>query len=493
MGIWAYRFRRTTLLLWFCFAVICGLAASYFGYSLQPYWFYLTLGVCAACAGRYRLVGLVGVVVIGLALSGVRGDRLTNSLAGYNARIDTNSTLRAFANEDAVYGKNGQLSFVAVSITDLDSGEKLPGQIGVSGMGLNGIYQDDELIISGKLREGIGSYQGFMSYAKLELVQNHPSLIANVRRKFGAGMLSALPEPVASFSMGLLIGQRATLPEDIKDSLKKVGLTHIIAVSGANLTIMLEASRKIIGKRSKRLSVQLSLGLMLVFVLMTGGSASIVRAAFVSTLSVMAAYYGRRTRPLLIISMVAAMTAYINPLYLWGDASWYLSFLAFFGVLMVSPLLQNRLPRMFQTNIILAIALESLCAEIMSVPYILFTFGEMSFVGLIANVLVVSMIPYAMLLGLIAGLAGMVYLPLSGWFAWPAKYILTYMLDTARVLADQPHVFVDAIWLKLPGLILLYSTIAVMVWLLSFKDRNKSAIITDNEAINPYKNLGRMS
>lgn len=475
-------------MLWFCLAVLVGLVAGYFHYVLAPVW--LGIGVVLLVPKPIRLAG---VIILGFMLGSLRGSAVSWELTKYEPLINNAATLQARANEDAVYGKNGQLTFVAVDITNMQTGEHLPGQVGVSGYGPTGIYQDDELLISGKLREGIGSYQGFMSYAELETIEHHSTPVATLRRAFGAGMLNALPEPLASFSMGILIGQRATLPEEVKDNLQKVGLTHIIAVSGANLTIMLDASRRLLGKKSKRMSTGLTFALMALFVLMTGGSASIVRAAFVSTLSISVAYYGRRARPLLLISLVAAMTAFINPIYIWSDASWYLSFLAFFGVLMVSPLLQNRLPRIFQSNIILAIALESLCAEIMSVPYILYTFGQMSFVGLLANVLVVSAIPWAMLLGLFAGLAGMLAFNYAGWFSWPAKYLLTYMLDTAQVLAGLPHIFIDGIWLKLPGLMLLYGTIAIMVGLLSFKDRHKSAIITDNEAINPYKNLGRMS
>jgi competence protein ComEC len=488
VGTWGNRFRRTTLILWFCLATLAGLSAGYLHFCLSPWW--LAVGLLLIAGRGSRLLGLI---LIGCVLGSQRGASVAQQITGYQTLVDTKVAFQVAANEDAVYGKNGQLTFVAVGITNLQTGQHLPGQVGVSGYGPTAIYQDDELIVSGKLRDGIGSYQGFISYAELEMVRHHPSLLAELRRRFGAGMLSSLPEPLASFSMGLLIGQRATLPNNVKENLQKVSLTHIIAVSGANLTIMLNASQQLLAKRSKRLSTALTLGLMLGFVLMTGGSASIVRAAFVSSFSIAAAYYGRRMRPLLIICLVAAITAFINPIYVWCDASWYLSFLAFFGVLMVSPLFQNRLPRVFHTNIVLAIALESLCAEIMSVPYILYTFGQMSFIGLLANVLVVSVIPWAMLLGLFAGLAGMLLFNYAGWFAWPAKYLLTYMLDAAQLLASLPHIFIDGIWLRLPGVLLVYSTIAVMVGILSFKDRHKSAIITDNEAINPYKNLGRMS
>lgn len=433
-------------------------------------------------AGRNRLVGLIGTVILGLTIGLAQGTIFRQSLAFYKPLEMQKITLQVTADEDAVYGKNSQLTFVAVDIINDGSGQKLPGKIELSGFGPAAVFQGDTVLASGKLYPGIGAYQGFMSYADLQVIQHHPTIIASLRRRFAAGMQTALPEPLASFAMGLLIGQRATLPDDVKQNLLMVGLTHIIAVSGYNLTIMLDASRKILGKQSKRLSTLLSLTLMILFVLLAGSSASIIRAAIVSSLSMAAAYYGRKTRPLLLIMLAAAITAWLNPLYIWGDTSWYLSFLAFYGVMLVSPLLQNRLPKIVHNSTVLAVGLESICAEIMSVPFILFTFGQMSFIGLPANMLVVTLVPLAMLLSLIAGLAGMLAFSIAGWLAWPAKLLLTYMLDTAHLLADVPHIFKENVWLSLRGLILLYIVIAVMTALLWLKDR-ESDTITDRKPL----------
>ena len=468
---------------------MCGLIAGYWQWLLPV--LALLPAIIMVLLGRAGIVSLGGLIVIGLLLGSSRGTAYATRVELYDQLIDQKVTLQVQAAEDAVYGKGGQLKFVANRVVVVETGQRLPGKLGISGYGPNMVLQNDTLIIVGKLRKGIGSYQGFMSYAQLESVATQPSLLLDLRRTFGAGMLSALPEPAASFAMGILIGQRAALPEYVEDNLQMVGLTHIIAVSGANLTIMLEAARRLLGKSSKRLATIGSLAFMLTFVAMTGGSASIVRAAYVSGISVIAAYYGRRANPLLLISVVAAFTAYVDPIYIWHDAAWYLSFLAFFGVLMVSPLLQSRLPRVFQTNILLAIALESLCAEIMALPYVLYTFGEMSRVGLLANVLVVSVIPFAMLASFIAGLAGTFLWPIAGWFCWPAKWLLTYMLDTSNWIARWPGAFSESVHLSLQSTLVIYASLAVLVALLRFKDAAKSAIITDNEAINPYKNLGR--
>jgi competence protein ComEC len=322
-----------------------------------------------------------------------------------------------------------------------------------------------------------------MSYAQLEVTGHHETLIDTIRRNFTAGMQSALPEPLASFGMGLLIGQRATLPDSVYQDLLMVGLVHIIAVSGYNLTILLEASRRLLGNRSKRQVAFLSIALVGIFLLFTGSSASIVRAAIISLLSIAAAYYGRTFKPLVLIAIAAAITAYANPFYVWTNASWYLSFLAFFGVLVLAPLVRDRfLSTRWQNSLILMVALESLCAEIMTLPYVLHMFGQMSFVALIANMLVVALTPLAMLLSFVAGLAGMFIAPIAGWLAWPAVWLLTYMLDVAHLLSRIPHIFVQNIGFPMPQLLLLYLVVGLIIFVLWHKTKRlKSATITDNE------------
>jgi competence protein ComEC len=298
-----------------------------------------------------------------------------------------------------------------------------------------------------------------MSFAKLTLLAHHGSLISEARRKFTAGMQTALPEPLAPFAMGLLVGQRATLPENVKQDLLMVGLTHIIAVSGYNLTIILHASQTLLGRRSKRISTSLSFGLIGLFLLLAGTSSSIVRAAIVSVLSITASYYGRSFKPLNLIALAAAITAWANPVYEWSDLSWYLSFLAFYGVMVVSPLVQQRWPGHWHKSIVGSVALESICAEVMSLPFILYVFGQLSLVGLPANVLITTLVPLAMLLSLFAGLAGMLTGAFAGWLAWPAKTLLDYMLDTAHLLASLPHVFVQNRSLSLVAMIGMYTLI----------------------------------
>lgn len=489
-GLSRLRFKRTSLMLGFFVAVLAGLALGKQTLRFDP-----SLSVILATAllilyKKKTLITFIIIVSLGLSLGVLRAQHFSDQTAVYQRYFKQKQSYRLTANADAVYGKNKQMSFDAGHLTTA-SGEVLPGKVQMSGFGMNAVYQGDEIIATGSLRKGFGSYQAGMSYATLELVKHNPSTVADLRRKFAAGIQSTLPEPLAPFAMGILIGQRATLPAEVKQDFLMVGLTHIIAVSGYNLTIILNASQRVLGGRSKRIATFLTLMLIAVFLLITGSSASIVRAAIVSVLSIWAGFYGRRFKPLNLIAFAAVITALANPTYIWSDLSWYLSFLAFYGVMVLSPLVQQRWPYKWQESLIGGVALESVCAEIMSLPFILFIFGQMSLVGLIANVLVVALVPLAMLLSLIAGLAGMYMGSIAGWFAWPARLLLNYMLDIAQFLASLPHIFIENRGISLVTMVGLYSLVAMLCTVLWRKTKpSKPAIITD---INQSSNKGAMT
>lgn len=463
----------------FCLSILGGIGLAHFDLVFSVAWCWLMLLLLVTVWQRGTLVTLALVMVFGLSLGCWRGSIYMNKLAAYEPWQYQKITITARATDDAVYGKNKQLAFNANNII-MPDGQKLTGQMQISGFGENAVFQGDDVTVAGKLYPGYGAYQAQVSFAELSVTAHHPSLVSDIRRRFTAGMQTALPEPLAPFAMGLLVGQRATLPDNVKQDLLMVGLTHIIAVSGYNLTIILHASRRLLAKSSKRLSTCLSFGLIGVFLLLAGTSASIVRAAIVSMLSIITSYYGRDLKPLNLLALAAAITAWANPFYIWSDLSWYLSFLAFYGVMIVSPLLQARRPGQWHQSLIGGVALESVCAEAMSLPFVLYIFGQMSLIGLPANVLVVTLVPLAMLLSLVAGLAGMLSGALAGWLAWPAAVLLNYMLDIAHLMAHIPRVFIQNRSLPLAAMLGLYGLIILVTFMLWHKTKPaRPDIITD--------------
>lgn len=243
-----------------------------------------------------------------------------------------------------------------------------------------------------------------------------------------------------------------------------------------------------LGNSSKVLSTVIALVLIFGFLLIAGASASIVRAAVISIIGLSAWYYGRSVRPLLLILLAAAGTTYANPVYLWADISWYLSFLAFFGILVLGPLLTQKLYGQKQPPMLVQIVLESVCAEVMTLPIILYTFGQMSLVSLLANMLVVALIPLGMLLSLIAGLAGMLIGNVAGWFAWPARLLLTYMLDIVHLLSRIPHVFQQNRYLSAVDMTLCYvAVVAVIGFSYYIRTRRQRLRFTPEISAIPYK------
>jgi competence protein ComEC len=158
--------------------------------------------------------------------------------------------------------------------------------------------------------------------------------------------------------------------------------------------------------------------------------------------------------------------------------------------MVVAPMILVRVPRRLHTSLIATVALESLCAELMTLPYVLHIFGQMSFIGLVANVLVVALTPLAMLFCLIAGLAGMLLPAVAGWLAWPARLLLTYMLDIADMLSRIPHIFAEGLKFSLLELLLVYVVAGLVIWSLWRKLTRQQLETIEEQAIGALPKQG---
>ena len=473
------QIRRTTILSGGLLAVLLGLGFARTGYQLAGAIAILSMLSVSVGLRKKTLSTLIMIVFCGFLIGWWRGGQYMQRVAPYQDIAMQKVVLRVTAEQDATYTDKSQLGFDATGVQLVEPFRAdLPGRVKVEGFGEPAVYRGDVLQVEGKFFPTRGSRQGSVSFASLEVVGRHSSMMDTLRREFVAGITTALPEPHASFALGILIGQRSTLPQGVCTQLAAVGLTHIIAVSGYNLTIIVRAVRRVGKSRSKYQTTLLSVGLILGFLLITGFSASIVRAAIVSMLSLLAWYYGRAFRPVLLLALVAAVTALWNPLYLWSDIGWYLSFLAFYGVLVLAPLVQKRLYASKEPKLIAAVVMETMAAQLMTLPLVLYIFNETSLVALIGNVLVVPFVPVAMLFSFAAGLAGMVVPAVSGWVAWPAYIVLTYILDIAGLLARTPHALIKQA-LSLTSMLYWYACLVLISLVLWRKSRLQTEVERD--------------
>lgn len=371
-----------------------------------------------------------------------RGQQTYRGLLGYQEVANQKVEVSGIVANDPAYTDTGQQEF---NISHVRIGDKnLPGKLRIRGFGgaLN-IKRGDRIQATGKLREGFGSYQGSISYAELAVLERESSWLERLRLRFFASVYSAIPEPQASLGLGFLAGTRSLLPDSMTDTLRIVGLTHIVAVSGYNLTILVRFARRVGASFSKRLAAIMAVLLVVGFLAIAGDSPSITRAAVVTAFSLAAWYCGRKVSPVMLLLLSSAITAMVNPLYLWGDLGWWLSFLAFFGILIVAPILKARLFAKKKLNTLGEILLETTSAQLMTVPLIMVVFGELSLISIVANAIVLPLVPLTMLATFATGLIGMFSPLAANLLAWPARLSLSFITEIVDLLARPSWAFVE--------------------------------------------------
>jgi competence protein ComEC len=371
--------------------------------------------------------------------------------------------------DDPVVSPTRQVSYKLGNLR-LSDGRTLPGAISVYQYPVQ-LQRGYQLQLTGKVRPGYGNAVVQLSYPGLTVLSRQQSWLEQTRQRFFAGVRTALPEPLASFGLGLLVGIRALIPKDMQAELTLVGLSHLVAVSGYNLTIIVAAVDRSLGRFGRGIALASSLWLIVGFLIVTGASASIVRASVVSVLSLLAAFYGRRFNPMVLILLTAAGTAAFNPGYL-TDLGWLLSFLAFFGILVLAPAVEARLGNPKPT--IVRLFIESTAAQITTFPLIMYFFGELSIVSPLTNLIILPMVPLAMATGFVAGLGGMLLPAFAGWLAWPALLLLGFMDKLIDGFAALPWAGTHEQF-SLPAMLMAYAVIMLATAILHRRTRTSRA------------------
>ncbi len=474
--------RRTTIIILFCISTLIGLIASkhIFVISVALVVVPLVFSILAYRFNRYVFTVLFCICCFGVGV--VRGQSFASQISHYQKVSGQKVVIVAKADNDGSYDDRSQTTFDVGSVELVEPyRQELPGKVKIAGFVSKSIFKNDQVMVVGKIYATRGSRSASISFANIEVIESNRNTVDNIRREFASGLNNVMPEPQAPLGMGLLIGQKTNLGSEVTDWLKLVGLTHIIAVSGYNLTIIIRFIHRVMNKRSRYQTVALSVVIIALFLLMTGFSASIVRATIVCGLSLIAWYYGRKFKPMVILGLTAAMTALYYPIYIWSDIGWYLSFLAFFGVLVLAPTIVNRYFKK-QPNAFSMVVIETVCAQIMTLPIVLYIFGQASWISLLANVLVVPIVPLAMLATLLAGLAGMIAPATLFIVALPSKLLLSYILWITNLLSRLPSITINT-QITLIGTAALYAMILFYYGLLYQKNKSKHAIITDENLI----------
>lgn len=428
--------RRTTLISIGSAACLVGLALARLGWEIPAGGLLLCAPLLLFCWRKVIALSVPAALLIGLIFGVWRGSDINQRLDWYRAAANQKVALTGEVIQDSTYGNKKQIDFMIGHVRVDD--RELPGTVHVTTFSSVQPKQGDIVQATAKLKDGFGSYQAGLYFADVQILAKERSWFARIRHQFSAVILSVIPEPQASLGLGFLLGIKSQLPDELNEQLKIVGLTHIVVASGYNLTILVRAARRLLARRSKYQATLAAVVLMVGFVGVTGLSPSMSRATLVTSLALAAWYYGRVIHPVLLLLFSAAATALANPLFLWNDIGWYLSFLAFGGVMLLAPLLQTQLFGGRKPPQLAQIVLETIAAELVTLPLILWIFGAFSAVGLFANVLVGPLVPLAMLATFAGGVATILLPGVGSWLALPAQWILGYMTSAVEYMAAIP-------------------------------------------------------
>ncbi len=270
---------------------------------------------------------------------------------------------------------------------------------------ITGVAKEGQIVkVDGKLKVGQGKADSYISYAEVEIVNTNQPVEIKIKSLFLRGLSNTLPPDSAAFMSGILIGARSALPKVCTDILTSLGLTHIVAVSGYNLTILVGFLNRRFAKNWRWGSLVGSLWIILGFVIISGASASILRAGIMSAIFLVANYYGKKLNLLVCMSIAAATMIMAQPQSLLSDLGWQLSFLSLFGITILSPKISYILPA--KPKLLNDILSVTLAAQIATAGLVIYKFGQISLMAPISNLIIMPLIPILMLIGFIAAILG---------------------------------------------------------------------------------------
>ncbi len=283
-----------------------------------------------------------------------------------------------------------------------------------------------------------------------------------------------LPEPYSGFLCGLLLGSR-DFGYELKSMFKTTGLMHIVAVSGYNITILINLIYRLFSSLGFRMRNYLTLLAILLFVLIAGGSASVVRAGLMGGLVVFGKLLGRKAYSINALVFTGWLMVLVEPGLL-GDIGFQLSFAATVGLIFFSTEVESWLDKlkfMRKWPKILKEALATtLAAQIFTVPIILYHFADVSLVSPISNTLVLPFIPLAMLVGFIGLIGGIIFLPLGIVLSLATVFVMKIIIKMVEILAGLPFASLE---IKNNGWVI-FVYLGIVCWIIYRKVGKRDAV-----------------
>ncbi len=309
-------------------------------------------------------------------------------------------------------------------------------------------------------------YQIFFPQIEFSTHENGNALIGALYRMkhgFQEKLAMLFPEPHSALLGGLLLGGKQSLGSAWQETFRVAGIVHIVVLSGYNMTIVSEwlvSTFRFLGFYGS-LSMG-GVGIVL-FALMTGAGATVLRAAIMAIIALLARATGRTHTMGRALLLAGACMVLQNPSILAFDPSFQLSFLASLGLIFVSPVVERHTQIFRRYKVVREVFVSTVATQCMVLPLLLYQTGLFSLFSLPANMLVLPAIPLTMLTGFIAGLGAYIVPPLAHMLALPAYALLSWILFVAEGVAHIPFAAVS-IPLSFASVGICYVVFALFLW-----------------------------
>ncbi|MGA2159333.1 MAG: ComEC/Rec2 family competence protein [Dehalococcoidia bacterium] len=382
----------------------------------------------------------------------------------------------------------------------------------------------DDLIITGKPETPSQfddfDYKNYLAYQGIYSVVNYPSVrvvssaggfqllswIYTLRDHLAQSLSLSLPEPQCSLAQAILLGLRGNLPQSLTQSFYVTGTTHLIAISGQNLTIVLgmilSVSVWLFGRKN-RIYIWISLAFLWFYTILTGMPASMIRAAVMGSVFLLAELLGMQRNGLAALCLAAALMTAIEPPVLW-DPGFQLSFLSMLGLVLIAPYLiqfisppeetgHNKFAESLKKIAVIGFG-TTMAAIIATWPITAMDFHSFSLVGAPATFFLMPSFPGIMVVSIFTSLAGLVWQPLGTLIGWIDWIFLSYFILVVHIFSSIPVAYIQNF--KLDGWQVLSYYVMLVALLLSVKYRQRVTGILKSfysQFVNALANIGKIN
>ncbi len=311
------------------------------------------------------------------------------------------------------------------------------------------------VMFSGSIEKPLSdSYREYLAKERVRGIVAYPNIVAHevgtfslrgvlyaLREEIVGAFRNTLPAKEAALMAGIAVGAREDFSEEFRNAMAESGTTHLVALSGYNIMVVVTVAMTLfLTFFSRRLAFFATLGVVCAFVLMTGAEASVVRAAVMGGVALLARFMGQRMDVRNAILFAALIMVFVNPKVLVFDLGFQLSFLALIGIVYLKPAFDRILgwenkSEIFSWRENLTTTAAAQCAV---APLLIHTFGSVSISSLAANVLILEVVPLTMGLGFILAALSFVSIFLAqivAFFAFIFLKFQTFMIELFAALA----------------------------------------------------------